>query len=961
MEFDDFVVRFSSERTAVKMKASFAYDTLFDLCPRSFQSASLPKNYFAVRATTIYQQATTYPELDALRIALMYAYQVCVSKQAELIEPHQLFPFYRELPVINANNPAWALQNLLHDAIDKSLAQLNRFSSDVQQVTLNLALTRRLGISRSDTVLSLFDIKAHILTDANRVVIEMSGGDYYILDAIALSLWRKLETFPRLSQKQYQQKYEEWLKYQSRYYFELLKYRPSLSNVVSAITFSSEILASQHLGDSATPLSLAKFVQALTGKSMSCGEKLEKTKKTRTRKSVTAFQQITNKLNAPVNRLFSLNLTVGSDDRELIDSVRAAVTTFEKNDSRQSRRSRAFSLMKETLAALLSRAYCNEQVSHTAWFISVYCADLAISGSPHKSKLRASTVKTSLSRLVSLAKSAWIDESLMSDAQHADLATIELTSRLADALSDLPADSQQSTAINFLYYLQQVSAVCFFDAEELEYSGAYAPTTRAHYVNPFDFDVACQNFNEVQSNECEQFLLFATLCYRLGLRHREARELFVDDIRFDCGDVVVSRYLLKKTQRAVRRVRLSFLTVAEQVQLKSYVAFRQTRQLERLFDESVLNALYDKFINTLRDVTADDDIVIHSLRHSAANNMLFQLSLCCKSMLESCRKRYYFLQHEIFDEQQLELIKADINQAGRRPDIFFPVLDTLAYAMGHVSPAVTMHSYLHMFDVLAFELSAMRHKSLSPKVLTQLVPKNNYRFEHKKQYSSCFERGVEAANDYIFNHFTRAFSATTHEIKSKPVQSNRQSNKIAFSDYLLTLQRYYDEPQSSFSDEYLKLHFNRVAGGFCLDFYRNMKSRDLSVYLTLFERLTQLTANTVNRRALKTLSEKHAVNSITRYRVLRRCLKAFENLGLNNLLFVITAINKEKIDNNWLALLNKSGHRFEIKEDATIPHQYLQLRPRGLRYAPWPHLPEILAIYETYLDFLERGNTDDGD
>lgn len=961
MEFNDFVVRFSSERTAVKMKASFAYDTLFDLCPRPFQSVSLPKNYFAARATTVFQQATSYAELDALRIGLMYAYSVCASRQSELIEPHQLFPFYRELPVINADNPDWALQSLLHDAIDKSLAQLNHLSSDVQQVTLNLALARRLGNSRSDTVLSLLDVRAHIIAGSQRVIIETSDGDYYILDPVALSLWQKLNKFPGLSQKQFQEKYEAWVEYQSKYYFELLKYRPSLSNVVSAITFSSEILASQYLGDSATPLPLSKFLKALTGQSMSCGEKPENTKKTRARKIVTAFQQITNKLNAPVNRPFSLSLTLGSDDRELIDSARAAVTTFEKNDSRQSRRSRAFSLMKETLTALLSRAYCNEQVSHTAWFISVYCADLAVTGSPQKSKLRASTIKTYLSRLVGLAKNVWCDESLMTDAQHADSASIELTRRVAEELSDLPSDSEQSTVINFLHYLQQVSAVRFFDADELEYSGAYAPTTRAHYVNPSDFDVACRNFNEMQSNEREQFLLFATLCYRLGLRHREARELFVEDIRFDCGDVVVSRYLLKKTQRAVRRIRLSFLTVAEQVQLKSYVAFRRARKLERLFDESVLNALHDTFINVLRDVAADDDIVIHSLRHSAANNMLFQLSLCCYSTLEPCRKRYYFLQNEVFGEQQIELIKADINQAGRRADIFLPVLDTLAYKMGHVSPAVTMQSYLHMFELLAFELSAMRVKPISPKVLTQLVAENNYRFEHKKRYAACFDQGLETANSYVFNHFTRAFSATTHEIKAKPAQSNRPSHKIAFSDYLLNLQRYYDESQSNFSDEELKSHFNSVALEDCLDFYRNIKSRDLSVYLTLFERLTQLKSNFVNRHALKTLSEKHQVNSITRYRDIRRYLKAFELLGLDNLLFVITAINKEKIDKNWLALLNKSGHSFEIKEDTTIPHQYLHLRPRGLRYTPWPHLSEILAIYETYLDFLERGNTNDGD
>jgi len=960
MEFDDFVALLSSERIAVRMKAAFAYDTIFDLCPRSFKSVSLPKNYFAARATTIYQQAASYAELDALRIALMHAYSVCVSRQTDLIEPHQLFPFYRELPVINASNPAWALQNLLHDAIDKSLAQLNRLSRDVQQVTLTLALARSLGISSSESLLSLFDAQAHIISAANRVIIETSDGNYYVLDAVALSFWQKLNTFPCLRKKQYKQKYDAWLEYKSKYYFELLTQRPSLSNVLSAITFSSEVLASRHLGDSATPLSLAKFVQALTGKSMSCGEKLEKTKKTRTRKSVTAFQQITNNLNVPVNRVFSLNYTVGSEDRELIDSVRAAVSTFEKNDTRQSRRSRSFSLMKETLAALLSRTYCTEQVSHTAWFISAYCADLAVTGSSHKSKLRASTIKTYLSRLVGLAKTAWCDESLMMDAQHGDLASIELTSRLAAGLSDLTSDSEQSTVINFLHYLQQVSSVRFFDADELEFYGAFTSATRSHYISPFDFDIACKNFNEVQSNERKQFILFAKFCYRLGLRHREARELLVEDIRFDCGDVVVSCYLLRKTERAVRRVRLNFLTLAEQIQLKNYVAFRRARRLERLFDESVLNALHDAFINTLRGVMADDDIVIHSLRHSAANNMLFQLSLCCNSMLEPCRKRYYFLQHETFDEQQVELIKADLNQAGRRADIFLPVLDTLAYLMGHVSPAVTMQSYLHLFDLLAFELSAMRRKPLTPQVLSQLVSQNNYRFEHKKLYSYCFEQGVEASDDYIFNHFTRAFSATTHEIKEKPTLSNGLDKKIAFSDYLLALLRYYDEPQSNFANEELKSHFDSEAGDFCLDFYRNMKSRDLSVYLTLFERLTQLKSSFVNLRALNTLSEKQEVNSITRYRDLRRCLKAFELIGLNNLVFVITSANEEKAQ-RWLNLLNKEGHRFEFKEDPTIPHQYLQLRPRGLRYAPWAHLPEILAIYETYLDFLERGDTNDGD
>lgn len=957
MTFDEFVVHISAEKLEVRNEANFAYQTITRMCPRAFQGESrLAKDYLSSRASAVYACATTYPQLDALRLVLLHLYNDLLEKHPNLLEPHQVFPNYRELPVINSTSPPLQFQGLLHQAVDKALCSLKNQPRDIQYITLLLALARQCGLEDMNSLLSLFDkqTKAHLLQDAARIILVTPSGESYLLDAPAFALWRQLKAYRPINKVQYNKLFDRWFDHHQQHFLELQKFRPSLKEALSALVFCVQSLAARFLGSNATPLPASLLLSVLTGQTLTHMSAEHSAKKRLPRKRRASFLKIIQKTAHPLERPFGFNPILGSPDKYLIDALREAVTEFEHCEPRQSRRSRAFKVMKDSLLSFISEAYQDQKISHTAWNLCLYCIDLMLHGSTQKSKLRVSTILTYLSRLTALAKMAWVDEQLLVEAQHSSAAIDELTERVAEALSEFNSDSEQATVVNFLSYLQQTSSVRFFDPDELEYYGAYAPGTRAHYISPHDFDSACTRFLKIKSGERLQVYMYAMLCYRLGLRSKEARQLLLDDVRFDCDDVIVSRRLLRKTQRAVRRVRLAFLTITDRVNLERYVAERKAMRLVTLFDEPVLDALQNDFIKTLRAVSGISDAVIHSLRHSAANNMLFQLSLSCIPSLLSCRDRYDFLRHETFGDQQLGVIQADIAQAGRRCDLYFPVLDTLANLLGHVSPIITVQNYLHLFDVLGFELSAQRERPLPQQALTQLVTQNQYRYAHKRRYLKPLTDNPESANRYVFEHFSRGFDAPLYQRTSRDKEQHEVCENITFSEYLLHLQRYFHEPETNFSDRALLDHFRQHADTLNFDFYQHWKTRDFPVWLRLFERLSTLEANQVNLSALAKFSALHAKSLVSSKRDLNRCLRAFDLLGLHQLQFVIRTTDASSVSPLWLSLIAKAGHSHVVVEEEFAVFTAMKLRPRGLRYAPWEQLPAVLSAFQSYLNLLDH-------
>ncbi|MCH8493013.1 MAG: tyrosine-type recombinase/integrase [Idiomarina sp.] len=950
MGFDDVVVLLSSERTNVRESAYFAFETIQKICPRAFQSEpKIPNDYLVSRARTIYERARDYPELDALRLVLVHLYRSLKDANPDLIEPKQIFPAHRERPVIHKGNPSWQLQMHLHQAIETALSQLHRLSPDVRQMTLMLALARQYGVSDVDSLLAILapDTTISYLPDAARAICITSTGENHFLDAPALAMWKNLSSYVPKSLKHIHQNFAGWIDYQRTQESAFHLLNCSLEDALLALSFTHQSLASANLGSLTKPLSHSALIYALTGQTITTDYEVPEEPLRRRRKRLPQFTKIAD-LTPTLQRPFSFHSELGQEDTILINAIRDAVKKYASDDKRQSRASRFYTDLTATLLRLINDAHANPQISVVAWYVGLYCTDLMLHGSAHKKRLRASTMLTYLSRLSSFAKVVWTDEQLMSDAQHSFDARLELTMHVAESLSDYLTDSELSTIINFFYYLQQTSATLFFDAQALEYSGAFPANTRAHYISPHDFDMTREKLLETPSLEREQFWHFATLCYRLGLRHEEAAKLAVNDVRFDCGDLIVSNVLLRKTNRAVRRVRLAFLTTSEHVALEQYVTVRKARELESLFDSHVIDALQNEFLTALRDTSGNSEAVIHSLRHSAANNILFQLSLCCICNLMACRHRYLFLQHDVFEEQHLDLIKSDIAQSGRQCDLYFPVLDVLAGLLGHVSPAITMQSYLHLFHLLAFELNACRELPLSLKAFMQLVPRNQYRYEHKARYRKCMSHGSESANRYAFKHVVRGSNNQQYPLKAAPAKKRVSTKPLSFSDYLLALHRYRHEPQSHFANNELLDHFDRLDGMLGTEFYDRWKSRDFPVWLRLFERLTDLNSNAVNNDALATLAALHASNTVTTIRQLKRCLRAFEILGLHELHFTARVPENKPLSQAWLEAISDAAHHVDCHEDEQATSPVLALRPRGLRYAPWSHLPTIIKLHQTY-------------
>ena len=957
---DDIVMACEAEPASVRRHAAFTYGVLKAICPRALVTQkSLAKNYVSNKASQVYEYASTDDELDALRVGLLRVYEFQHAMHPELVPPHQLFPIKRERTVINEKNPFFGLQYALNAHLSASLNRLHSLEALEQTLVLLLELARRTGITQLSSLETVLGANFELLLpDAQCASVELGQNNRVLLDATALRLLQKLRNRPtRKVLNRFTKIFRRWGESQVQLLTTAKLSMPSPSQVLDALSFATRPIARQAFDESATMLTKTSFIQAVTGRNIE--EQEQKPALRRRKRHVREFKQfaqIAALLSSLPERPIALATSSRSRDIQLLNTIYDTLSEFETKQPNQSRASAAFKRLTEQLFDLVDQSAANPHISHVAMLIALYAVDLTLHGSNTKPKLRMSTIKSYLSRLKTLALNVFADAPLLEAAQM-NIATLEeQTLFLADYIGDVQSASEQSTIVNFLQYLHQTTEVKFFDADTLEYEGVCDAVIRAHYVAPQLFDATCYAFTHFIDNaERRQYLIFADLCYSLGLRRREAQQLELEDVRFEADDIIVTRYLQRKTKRAIRRARMSFLSIANRIVLENYIHERKLSGHKSVFDAHVLAALEQEFLETLRAQTNQSDLVIHSLRHCAANNMLFQLSMSCVKSLQTARNQYYFLVHERFSDEQLQIIAADIENAGRELTPYFPILDTLAYLMGHVSPATTAQSYLHLLDLLFFELNDARHEVLEMDTFLSLVAQNNYRFVHQARYAKHLKNSERDAADYVFRAFTRAADdiAITNVHPTKNQTSNSRP-ALSFSDYLAQLARYQSQAADAFDAMGLLEHFRSCHLHLDLHFYHDIPARNYTSWLTLFERLSTLETNAKNLNALRALQKAHQTTEIRDMRSLRKCLRAFQLLGHKGLTFSLsTPMNNAPQVGAWQQAVE--AHHYQLQVQVHDEHSPLRMyvKPRYLRWAPWQYLPQVIDVFETYLSFSQ--------
>lgn len=961
IELDFFVEALNTARKPVRERAGFAYQVIASQCEKALVTPhKLPRRYFVERARTVYREANNPQQEDALRLCFGALFEYCAQFNDALIPPPLTLSVEKKITVINDNSPALALVDALEQMLEVELSK--KQSVTTRAMLLSLLLAKHAAIrskQQLNTVLSAGVADVLIFKDAQFAALSLKN-DRVIFDAVALRAFTLFKSLP--AQATATKSISEALSSVfQRYALERhLSMQVTLADALEALSFTTQSIAAESFSTLYTPLDCSSFTRAITGAGQTecetkANQRAARRRNKRTIKELMSLEKLTELFDEQSQRQLSFDARTQSADSELIYLVRKSVQAYAAADEKQLRNSSAFNQLKNNLVDLLNVAYeSSSGFSFVAVAIATYISDLMLHGSNTKEKLAVSTIETYLSTLSVFARDVWSDEAFLLHAQESHEALEELSEDVSDRLGELPDASKQSTAIGFLRYLSQTTRIKLFDANEVEFLGAGACETRAHYIPPQDFNAACDSFlSKANTAERRQFAIFAQLAYGAGLRRKEASLLETSDVRIELKALYITRLLKRKTLKAVRRFPMCLLPLDFVERLEIYIDEREKIGRDTLFDDYVLSALNDEFIQTLRAQCANENLVFHSLRHSAANNIVFQLSLCCSPALKTYRESVFFLKSGIFSDNQLERVRLELETLGRPPNNFFATLDTVAQLLGHVSPVVTSNSYLHLLDVLFFMKNSLRSQSLSTDSMASLLPDTNYRFEFKKRYEAT--RGLREAEKLLFKTFTRGLPEAhvfeTQEVL--PEQRVKQSSPT-FSDYLTALTHYKTVSNIHF-DNALREHFDECAASIDIRFLQE-KPFTTKSWISLVDTLSAVSWTAKNINAISTSSNTSRQVVVTRLREAERHLRALNLLGLSRskvTLYLPDASQSEQAK-KWAVMIEELGFTVLAVTDDKQTHTSMASKPVNLRWPLWRYLPDILCILTSYLNFQQN-------
>lgn len=961
LNFDFFVEKLSTEAKGIRDCAGFAFEIIQDECEKALsQPQNLPTHYFSRRAQKVYAHTNRDVELNAVRICFFSLYDYCKQFNDALTTPTARLAIKQVKPVINDDNPPFVFVDVLETMIEQELI---REKSQAPAIALVLILCRHASIK------SVAQLTAFLDADLNNLVIFKdalfaslsTSSKRFLLDAVAIQAFKLLKSRPphelKIAVLSAQLK-SLWLSYSAVQ--SLIETEVMLPSAISAVSFFSQSICANTFEGVFCQLSDESFMKAVAGLSVPSAPigavtPTQTKQKKRTTKAFVKLEKLTELFESDISRKFAFDARTLSPDSELLDTIRKSVQAFAKTDKRQRRNTAAFKQLKVNLIAALSSAYhAHSDISVTAVAVATYIIDLALHGSHFKDKLRMSSIKTYLSTLTVFAKSAWCDELLLRNAQESSEQLEELTESVADALSAVGDTTKQGTVLSFLQYLSQATKLKFFDAQELEYLGAGSVETRAHYVNTQDLNQTCEAFL-AKSNIAErrQFVLFVKLAYATGLRRKEATLLEVEDVRLNLETIYVSQLIQRKTRRAIRRIPISLLSPELESELKAHIDERLRLGYSTVFDEAALTALNEDFLAILRATCHNDELVIHSLRHSAANNLVLLFAMYLSPGLLNYRERLYFLNNDTFSDARLSRISLSLKKIGKSANLFFQTLDTVAQILGHVSPAVTAQSYLHLLDVLFFIQDAQRTQTLSPDVVAALSTNSNYRFEFKKQYKSCLA-DASRSESLLFKSYTRGFKSIQLCSTNNTNNNNLVTQKFSFSDYVNALRLYKQSPNATI-EKTLLAHFEKHASELSISFLddNTFKSKH-AAWLRLLESATNTTWNAKNHRAIRSLRQTIKKESITNLRIADRHFRALKLLSLSDLTIALHLGKHDRKAGKWTTLIDRYGFITSLANHDADTFLSIATKPVNLRWPLWRYLTEILILLDSYISFHSK-------
>ncbi len=247
----------------------------------------------------------------------------------------------------------------------------------------------------------------------------------------------------------------------------------------------------------------------------------------------------------------------------------------------------------------------------------------------------------------------------------------------------------------------------------------------ANMVSPQHVDMIIQYLMKQDGIFYRETILLLCLCYFSGLRRNEAAYIQLADFTFaEDKSGPVDMYVRLNVKRglkskAARRVLpLDALWPAEYLELlRNKVMYRRQQTLSptsSIFeDRRQCEKAYFLITDLLHQITGDQRLRIHHLRHSFANWQWFRLN---PSILVRARQQLTLFKHPIFAPEQVDKLHARLGlQISSRKGMY-----VLCHLLGHADPAMTIGSYLRLRDLAGY-LLLNAGTTIKDKQLTQTL------------------------------------------------------------------------------------------------------------------------------------------------------------------------------------------------------------------------------------------------
>ncbi len=744
---DELALSFANEEKSIRHSIGFVLEILDEY---EVFKPSHAKRYFLEISRSIYDEASTEFELNALQKALWKCYESAVKEQPHLLAPIQKLTLRQPAPFFSESTTHVGEIAAVLSYFESFLSPSN---SPCALVAIALLLAKHSGITHVD---QLFYKNVVVLNDANRVFISFENS-VVILHTPGLLLWRRLNQ-SNVSAEQLRTAYASM-------YSPAFGSLRTFDDALSAASLLEQPLFRYELSEISHPLTADDMIAHLCNNPPQSDKKIGKAKANPKKRRVNfAVREC---VQTSENLAFSAN----QNESIVISQLSLCLRRFQQQSELEHRVGAAFRQCKTELNTIMQ---ATKRCSAVCAVLVHYCISLFLHGSAWKAKLRVSSVLNYLSTLHQFCANVLSDEMLLHNAQSDADALIELTELIDDYLATI-APNQQNTVLIFLQFIIEHVELRLV-ADSLDVFTEKVAATRTHYLSPHVFEQAMTEVNDTATR------LFLSVCFHFGLRREEAATLFVHDVTADF--IYVTRRTLRKTITSVRRISLMFMPKKIRAEFLHFVAMRQ-QCAQFVFDMRVVDFYLQDALNVLRAFSRNDELVVHSLRHCAANNILFMLMMAAFAR-DDWRERYALFQHELFSKDSIADLKAQCQKIGHALLPQSPIFSILAGALGHASPVVTSMCYLHFLPFLFFEFNALREKSPSRAMLAALLPKNSHsyqylsdmNFDEKKWFKHAI-RGVQKTT--VYNQATVKIDA----------------NKFSFSDYVKALHDFLTTNKSS--------------------------------------------------------------------------------------------------------------------------------------------------------------------